>query len=200
MAFTLVVSRWKSKLCVGNSSVVKIYIIRPKSWTRAQLSPFLFEHNVDIKGELSPLGEFMLFWRHENAHVKITWKDVRMSGVVYRTRTVFRILLGLQNIHYFYFERIIILFWRPRRRACRVIGLKVPNKIEEGRKLRNFNIIEIFIPQNAPIHSRSYFAGVWRDRYTMSSCQENKTKLLFRRRQPPWSFRNRFKNGLNSRD
>ena len=30
MAFTLVVSRWKSKLCLGNSSVVKIYIIRPK--------------------------------------------------------------------------------------------------------------------------------------------------------------------------
>ena len=48
---------------------------------------------------------------------------------LYRTRTVLRILLGLQNIHYFYFERIIILFWRPRRRACRVAGLKVPNKI-----------------------------------------------------------------------
>ena len=28
MAFTLVVSRWKPKLCVGNLSVVKIYIIR----------------------------------------------------------------------------------------------------------------------------------------------------------------------------
>ena len=30
MAFTLVVSRWKSRLYVGNSRVVKIYIIRPK--------------------------------------------------------------------------------------------------------------------------------------------------------------------------
>ena len=30
MAFTLVVNKWKSVLCVGNSSVVKIYIIRPK--------------------------------------------------------------------------------------------------------------------------------------------------------------------------
>ena len=30
MAFTLVVNRWKSELCVGNLSVVKIYIIRPK--------------------------------------------------------------------------------------------------------------------------------------------------------------------------
>ena len=30
LAFTLVVNRWKLRLCVGNSSVVKIYIIRPK--------------------------------------------------------------------------------------------------------------------------------------------------------------------------
>ena len=30
LAFTLVVNRWKSELCVGNVSVVKIYIIRPK--------------------------------------------------------------------------------------------------------------------------------------------------------------------------
>ena len=30
MAFILVVNRWKSKLCLGNLSVVKIYIIRPK--------------------------------------------------------------------------------------------------------------------------------------------------------------------------
>ena len=30
LAFTLVVNRWKSELSVGNSNVVKIYIIRPK--------------------------------------------------------------------------------------------------------------------------------------------------------------------------
>ena len=28
LAFTLIVSRWKSKLCLGNLSVIKIYIIR----------------------------------------------------------------------------------------------------------------------------------------------------------------------------
>ena len=30
LAFTLVVNRWNLRLCVGNSSVDKIYIIRPK--------------------------------------------------------------------------------------------------------------------------------------------------------------------------
>ena len=38
MAFTLVVNRWKLKLCVGNSSVVKIYIIRPKPGPVANVS------------------------------------------------------------------------------------------------------------------------------------------------------------------
>ena len=40
MAFTLVVSRWKSKLCEGNSNVIKIYIIRPKPGSVAKNAKF----------------------------------------------------------------------------------------------------------------------------------------------------------------
>ena len=54
------------------------------------------------------ISEFSSFWRRENAQ----------SGVVYRTRTVLRILLELQIIHSLYFARRIILFWRSRHRAC----------------------------------------------------------------------------------
>ena len=71
---------------------------------------------VNVKEQLSPLSEFTSFWRHENAQ----------SGVVYRTRTVLRLPLRLQNIHSLCFARIVILFRRPRCRSCRIVDLIGP--------------------------------------------------------------------------
>ena len=51
----------------------------------------LFWAKVDVMEQLSPLSEFTSFWRRENAQ----------SGVLYRTRTVFRILLDYKlSIHF----------------------------------------------------------------------------------------------------
>ena len=76
------------------------------------------ELKFNVKEQLSSLSEFTSSWSK-------TWKAE--SGVAYRTRTVLRILLGLQTTHSLRYAGIIILFWRPRCRAFRVVDLKVPN-------------------------------------------------------------------------
>ena len=76
------------------------------------------ELKFNVKEQLSSLSEFTSSWSK-------TWKAE--SGVAYRTRTVLRILLGLQTTHSLRYAGIIILFWRPRRRAFRFVDLKVPN-------------------------------------------------------------------------
>ena len=51
----IAVTRWKSKLCVGNSSVIKIYIIRPKPGPIAKNAtprPSGWESNVPASSEL----------------------------------------------------------------------------------------------------------------------------------------------------
>ena len=42
LAFTLVVNRWESRLCVENSSVVKIYIIRPKPGLVVKMFQYIY--------------------------------------------------------------------------------------------------------------------------------------------------------------
>ena len=71
---------------------------------------------VNIKEQFWSLSEFTSSRKGGNAK----------SSVVYRIRTALRILLILQIIHSLCFSQIIILFWRPRRRACRVVDLKLP--------------------------------------------------------------------------
>ena len=59
-------------------------VLRPPRGSSSAETIVLFWAEVDVKEQLSPLSEpFTSFWKRENAQ----------SGVVYRTRTVLRILL-----------------------------------------------------------------------------------------------------------
>ena len=73
MAFTIVISRWKSKLCVGNSSVVKRYIngcwrtVKPLS------------REVDWDNRFSPCVSF-----YDVSNCFVSW---RSSRIYYRRKT-----------------------------------------------------------------------------------------------------------------
>ena len=73
----------------------------------------------------SSAREFSSSRRRENAQ----------SGVVYRTRTMLRILWDYKLSILFCFARRIVLFWRPRRRACRVV-LKLQKYIEQKQNYK----------------------------------------------------------------
>ena len=55
---------------------------------------------------------------------RASWtRETEYSIVFMQKETVLRILLGLQIMNYFSFSSRI-MFWRPRRRACRVVDFK----------------------------------------------------------------------------
>ena len=82
-------------------------------------------------------------------------EDVKMLRVASFTERgrMLRILLGLQIIHSLCFAWRMLLFWRPRRRACRVVDLKFPivntwHKVEMselGQLWRLFAIVFAFL-------------------------------------------------------
>ena len=100
-------------------------------------------------------------------------EDVTMLRVALFTERgrMLTILLGLQIIHSLCFSLTMLLFWRPRRRAWRVVDhkLKVPFIFKRAEELRHYPQQVIIVI----IHSRSLLGLLRRNRKLLLSRNNN---------------------------